>query len=756
LWEIDEREIGLIPILVKQLNNLNSPFVNKLNRSLIFAILSICTNTAMSQVSLKSLTTAYVQNFNTLKSSGLSSTVPLGWVLLETGANANITYEANTGSLTTGNTYSYGIGTNADRAFGVLGSGSLSSTLGASFKNLSGKILRAVTITYTGEMWRKGEVNRDDMLDFQFSTNATSLATGTWTDNSSLDFISPNSSVVGAKDGNLAVNRKLITSTIAGLSIPANAIFWIRWKDFDATGSEDGLGIDDFKISISATDVTPPTIMSFSPLSNSTDNPINGVLKINFSEPIAKGTGSIHLKRFSDGAVIQSILSSDPSVSISGQAVSIPYAGTTYNTPYYVEISNGCFKDLTNNSFAGISGSSTWNFSTQSGDKLKIVNWNIEWFGHSSLGPTDDALQEQNVKTIFQNINADLYMLGEIVNVGRLNNIVSQMPGYEYIVSDFCSASTNTTGCTSDQKLAFVFRSSVVKKIRSYGVLRSPNSSASADYNWSSGRFPFLMEADVFSNGFQKKIQFIAVHAKANTPDFIESYNKRKNGAIELRDSLLVQYPTSNWMVLGDYNDDLDKTITTQMAPITESSFASFTNEPSFRSVTLPLSLAGQPSTVSYPDFIDHVTVSNEMHQYYVPNSARTLKTEVEAWVTNFGNTTSDHYPIYTEFIFTTSASQLAMNRSVIDAESPTKDFLIKSFLSNSMLHSMITSSYEGPATLQIIDMNGRVLSTIQSRITKGMQQFKWNTSNWPAGIYFIRIQTQKEHRVQKVYVPRN
>jgi hypothetical protein len=68
----------------------------------------------------------------------------------------------------------------------------------------------------------------------------------------------------------------------------------------------------------------------------------------------------------------------------------------------------------------------------------------------------------------------------------------------------------------------------------------------------------------------------------------------------------------------------------------------------------------------------------------------------------------------------------------------------------------MITSSYEGPATWQIIDMNGRVLSTIQSRITKGMQQFKWNTSSWPAGIYLIRIQTQKEQKVQKVYVPRN
>ncbi|MEY4572560.1 MAG: hypothetical protein RLZ10_1802, partial [Bacteroidota bacterium] len=457
----------------------------------------MCSLHIHAQISLKSLTTAYTQNFNTLISSGSSSSLPSGWRFLETGTNANNSFEANNGSNNAGNTYSYGATSNSDRALGALSSGSVNSFFGASFKNTSGKIVKSISITYTGEIWRKGELYQNDKLDFQFSTNATSLGNGTWTDIDQLDFISPASSSTGAKDGNLTANRKTgITATIQGLSIPSNAVFWIRWKDADASGSDDGLGIDDFRISISAADLTPPIALSYSPVSNSTDNPITGVLKITFSEAITRGSGFIYIKKISDGSIIKTVSASDASISISNNIVSIPYSGTAYNTEYYVEITNGCFKDLSNNNFLGISGNTTWKFKTQSGDKLKVVNWNIEWFGHPSLGPSDDVLQEENVKKIFQNINADIYALGEIVNVQRLQNIVSQMPGYEFIVSDFCSASSNATGCASDQKLAFVYRASVINKINAYGVLRSTKSSPDANYNWSSGRYPFLLEAN--------------------------------------------------------------------------------------------------------------------------------------------------------------------------------------------------------------------------------------------------------------------
>ncbi|MEJ7674064.1 MAG: choice-of-anchor J domain-containing protein [Chitinophagaceae bacterium] len=70
---------------------------------------------------------------------------------------------------------------------------------------------------------------------------------------------------------------------------------------------------------------------------------------------------------------------------------------------------------------------------------LEVVNWNVEWFGSTSFGPTNDNLQEQNAKTILQNIGTDIYGLVEVVDEARLARVVSQMPGYSYIIGNYGS-----------------------------------------------------------------------------------------------------------------------------------------------------------------------------------------------------------------------------------------------------------------------------------------------------------------------------
>ena len=83
-------------------------------------------------------------------------------------------------------------------------------------------------------------------MDFEYSVDATDLTTGTWIDVDALDFITPDTGTVGAKNGNAAGERTAIGSTITGLSIASGACVWIRWFDFDATGADDGLAVDDF------------------------------------------------------------------------------------------------------------------------------------------------------------------------------------------------------------------------------------------------------------------------------------------------------------------------------------------------------------------------------------------------------------------------------------------------------------------------------------------------------------------------------
>ena len=80
------------------------------------------------------------------------------------------------------------VGLGGYRAFGTLLSGSLVSTVGACFRNDTGVPINQVTVGYTGEQWRLGTAGRNDRLDFQWSLDAVSLTTGTWTDADALDF----------------------------------------------------------------------------------------------------------------------------------------------------------------------------------------------------------------------------------------------------------------------------------------------------------------------------------------------------------------------------------------------------------------------------------------------------------------------------------------------------------------------------------------------------------------------------------------
>ncbi|HSG40983.1 MAG TPA: hypothetical protein VLE27_15205, partial [Thermoanaerobaculia bacterium] len=222
---------------------------------------------AFSQcVSLTTSGVASSQSFNTLSSTAGSTTNNLtitGWFMTETGGGArdNEQYAVDTGGSNTGDTYSYGAAGNADRALGGLQSGTLIPVIGACFTNNTGVTVSSLNIAYTGEQWRSGNTAaaRDDRLDFQYSTNATSLTTGTWTDVNALDFTNPVKTVgtAGALDGNNAANRTAVSSAIPALSIANGATFWIRWNDLNASGADDGLAVDDFSLTPNGGPVLP-------------------------------------------------------------------------------------------------------------------------------------------------------------------------------------------------------------------------------------------------------------------------------------------------------------------------------------------------------------------------------------------------------------------------------------------------------------------------------------------------------------------
>ena len=240
----------------------------------IFTLLSVLSLTTLSysQVSLTSLNTAYTQNFDGLANSGtgtgistttgssgskvVSVTFPAGslsgWYFVESATNADGSYTAGTGSSPTGDTYSYGASASTERALGSIASSNLLSRYGAQFKNDTGNTIDQLQISYVGEEWRF-DPNRGttikDQITFEYSTDATSLTTGTWIPVSALTYETTNlTGTAGLRNGNDAAYRTSLSNTITGLNIPVGQIFWIRFVDINVSGTDDGLAIDDFSL----------------------------------------------------------------------------------------------------------------------------------------------------------------------------------------------------------------------------------------------------------------------------------------------------------------------------------------------------------------------------------------------------------------------------------------------------------------------------------------------------------------------------
>src|SRR5687767_9225565 len=95
-------------------------------------------------VSIPTLNTPYTQDFDTLAREGSSSALPPGWLISESGANANVTYAAGDGASNAGDSYSFGAPGSDERALGGLQSGSLIPAFGAGFTNSTGATIASL------------------------------------------------------------------------------------------------------------------------------------------------------------------------------------------------------------------------------------------------------------------------------------------------------------------------------------------------------------------------------------------------------------------------------------------------------------------------------------------------------------------------------------------------------------------------------------------------------------------------------------
>jgi DNA/RNA endonuclease G (NUC1) len=212
--------------------------------------------------------TSYRQNFDTLPLSGTftfsgngpfaldGATPPAGvgatglpgWSFAKyAGTGASAIFRFDNGASNSGGIDSYGTTSSTDRALGSLGSGSTVSRFGLSLVNTTGQTIGQVSLSYTGEQWRRGSAAANK-LAFAYAVGGVDINYGAYTAVTALDFTAPVTTGSNAVlDGNAAANRVTnLTGTLTNLNWAPGQTLVLRWTDADDSGSDDGLAIDDF------------------------------------------------------------------------------------------------------------------------------------------------------------------------------------------------------------------------------------------------------------------------------------------------------------------------------------------------------------------------------------------------------------------------------------------------------------------------------------------------------------------------------
>ncbi|MDC0713034.1 putative Ig domain-containing protein [Stigmatella sp. ncwal1] len=273
---------------------------------------------------------------------------------------------------------------------------------------------------------------------------------------------------------------------------------------------------------------------------------------------------------------------------------------------------------------------------------LSIGNWNLEWFGSTTNGPSDESLQLSNVRAVMADAGVDFWALQEVVNAGTLTQLKQALPGYDGFAANDARVIYGASYYTAtEQKPAVLFKSGTVQVLAAEIILTSFNSEFA-------GRPPLQLRLRVTRGSTSVELFAIVLHMKAQTGG-IDDYYQRQAAGAALKQYLDSQLSSFRVIVLGDWNDDVDISIYRDSGSYLPSPYQNFVEAPaSYQFLTMPLSVSGVGSTVGYSTFIDHQLITNELFNNYVGDSTKVLYPAI----LDYGTTTSDHYPIQSRFDF--------------------------------------------------------------------------------------------------------
>lgn len=231
----------------------------------------------------------------------------------------------------------------------------------------------------------------------------------------------------------------------------------------------------------------------------------------------------------------------------------------------------------------------------------------------------------------------DLLALQEVANVPQWERLKAGLPGYSGVLANDASVIGGAAAYgAGEQKPALLFRAQSLTLIGARVVL-------SAFDNAFAGRPPLELTLASTIGGSTQRVVVLVVHMKAFTD--VDSYNRRVAASVALKEYLDTTYPTDRVLVLGDFNDDVDLSISSGRA----SPYANFVSDPERYSFpTATLSANRIPTTVGFPDAVDHQLATNEQAALLIASSVNIVR--LDQSIARYADVTTDHYPVVASY----------------------------------------------------------------------------------------------------------
>ncbi|MFC0776492.1 T9SS type A sorting domain-containing protein [Flavobacterium sp. HJSW_4] len=394
-------------------------------------------------------------------------------------------------------------------------------------------------------------------------------------------------------------------------------------------------------------------------------------------------------------------------------------------------------------------------------DTYDVVSYNLEFFGTDArdatgkeFGPTNDALQIENVAKVMNTLNADVYVVQEVSDEPSLDILIQKISVNGKTFDKTISTSWSYSFQPLDpffppQKLVVIYntQTTTVKStkvlfkdlydqvrantvvLRGYPGTDTPQKND--DSFFSSGRLPYLVQVEANIGGIKKEINLIDLHARANSGSDISKYNQRKYDIDYLKDALDAEYPDSNLILLGDFNDDVKAWVGNAN---TVSSYKKFVDDTTnYNALTLGISQAGAYSFLSSQGFLDHILISSELNDDYIANSIAVY--DPRNYISNYTTTTSDHGPVIARFYLSEdvlSTPDFGKNQYFVKAyPNPATD----------VLNFDIKTTQGRDLKIRLYDFNGRAIGNpINVKNESEVSTAVVAVGNLVSGVYFYTV----------------